>query len=127
MNPEPSGLAYEREVVNAPRYAADELPEFLTMRIAKDMKDVSTWGPCDCEVEGFPLEHGLKCPVRQEACLNGALRIVQRHARVRFGTTRCHCCWTHPYDNAPAYPCDTLLALAQSYAEHPDFRAEWLS
>lgn len=47
-----------------------------------------------------------------------------------FGRSNCPACREdtyhpgHPYRPAP-YPCDTLLALTQPYADRKDFRQEW--
>jgi Family of unknown function (DUF6221) len=113
-----------------PRYRVDELPEFLTMRLAEDIgvtdtEDVLRSGdPYYAGPEASEFERRFT-PARIADDLNSRLRIVQRHARVRLtGGTRCHCCWSHEY-SAPVYPCDTLLYLAQPFAEHPDWRKEW--
>lgn len=133
MEPKLGGLAYEREEVAQPRYAVDHLPEFLTMRIAEEVKVADGWpddplglapdGHVWVDPQGHPI-YGARSRVLADC--DARLKIVHRHARVRLsGGTRCHCCWSHEYAK-PSYPCETLLYLAQPFAGHPDFREEWV-
>lgn len=99
------------EEVTKPRFAADEITEFLAYRIVEEAEEAGGWP--ESETRTYRL-----------AELEGKRLIVTRHARVRFGGTRCHCCWTNEYDT-PMWPCTTLKALAIPYCEHEDFREEW--
>lgn len=60
-------------------------------------------------------------PARVLAEVEAKLKIIDRHARVRFGKTRCHSCW----DLEAEFPCLTLKALAIPYTDHEDYREEW--
>ena len=88
-----------------------DLAGFLLARIAEDESETRWLGPCDCRVEGFPLQHGLRCPERV---------LAECEAKRRIVTTQLQ---PYPAGHAPATLVLRLLALP--YADHPDYRQEW--
>lgn len=90
------------------------LIDFLLARIADDEKQAV--GPCDCAIEGLPLEHGYSCPVRVLAECDAKRRIVDECVRGSQG-------WP-ARDLQIGYE-DILMYLALPYAGHPDYRSEW--
>jgi len=113
------------------------LTEFLVVRIAEDEHEAGDPGWCDCAVEGLPLQHGTRCPVRLLAECEAKRQIVGLH---RDGTPLDMIAeyiedddeWT-PWclecagfgDYKVEIPCPTLRVLTLPYADHPDYDPAW--
>lgn len=90
-----------------------ELAEFVLARIAEDEHEARWLGPCDCALEGFPLQHGLRCPERVLAECDAKRRIVARKPPLRAPDDVRDVWW------------DLVALLALPYADHPDYDEAW--
>jgi hypothetical protein len=115
--------------------AVSDLVEFLRARLDEDERDAIDWHLDAGIAQGW---ESLKDRVLAE--VNAKRQIIDLHPIYRgpriqgvdsrwcdFGCELCHS--TSRIDNdsiieAIGY-CETLLALAQPYADHPDFDQEW--
>jgi hypothetical protein len=93
-----------------------DLVEFLRARLDEDTEQVRNWG-CDCMVEGFSSqEHGIACEKRVQSEVKAKRRIIDRYERLLAG----------PFPQLGIrYLWQSLVDLAQPYADHPDFDPEW--
>ena len=116
------------------------LVEFLMARIAEDEAFARSALALNGSGTTWPLGHPLD-PARALADCEAKRRIVEAHPLVTdsdrltlvwTGPTpgvACETCGGNPVDSSAPLedigPCDTLLALALSYGDHPDCREEW--
>jgi hypothetical protein len=127
------------------------LTEFLLARIAEDEEraqfvarqiEGNNWAPFEPWKLSWHDEYDLLCiePSRALAECEAKRRIVELHPIYRgpriqqvqsggvdFGCETCHALDRINDDSiieALGY-CDTLLAMAPPYADHPDYREEW--
>lgn len=93
-----------------------DLTEFLLARIAEDEhRAKQAWAG------GHRGTRWLGEPDRQLAECEAKRKIIEAHPPLFGGCETCH-----ELDAHDAYdPCVTLRALAQPYADHPDFDPAW--
>lgn len=113
----------------------ETLAEFLLARIAEDetlarsalTDEVADWWAQDwAEVDDTSRALVDRFdPHRVLAVCAAHRRIVELHAPMGTARVVCAVCWNARFVGHEDWPCPTLLALAQPYADHPDFREEW--
>jgi hypothetical protein len=118
-----------------------DLAAFLLARYAEEEKDAQvarkaprwvmesdlpdTWSPTRDHIIRYS-------PARVLADIAAKRRVVELHREVwhthwaDVRETACATCTRGPLESGDTWPCPTLLALAQPYAEHPDWREEWV-
>lgn len=109
------------------------LTDFLLARIAEDEADAEAH-PDPNMWDGNP--RGWFDPDRVQAECDAKRRILKLHEPrdwdegvgpdVPKGTPVCTTCGDGEFWSV-AHPCDTLRLLALPYADHPDYREEWLA
>jgi hypothetical protein len=94
-----------------------DLVKFLRARLDEDEAAAKAWLPFGNPDAAARAHVARLDPGRVLAEVEAKRRIIAEH---------------HPVDPCDAHdasfdtiPCDTLLALASVYAEHPDYREEW--
>jgi hypothetical protein len=96
-----------------------DLTEFLLARIAEDEQQALDYFQDDGTVGTWTHWMGAECEAKR--------RIVDEHEVV---DGRCCVCLYGIHDTEgliwARHPCLTLRALALPYADHPEYREEWL-
>lgn len=108
------------------------LPEFLTACITDDEADVRrAYGWDQPQTPGLPFtwDH----PARTRILCTAVRQVLELHVRDEEG--ECAACGEGSYGCPQAgegdryegtdWPCPTLRALAQIWADHPDYQQEW--
>lgn len=102
-----------------------ELADFLLVRLTEDEADASmALGPCDCAMEGFPLQHGIRCIERFMAECDAKRQIIKLHHQYRNVCSHC-VDPRNPPVHRELWPCESMRLLALPYEDHPDYRKEW--
>ena len=97
------------------------LADFLLERIAEEEAAAHDRHDSECGAAlDSPVECGCDYPARTLADCASRRAVVEEHGAPLCG-------WTHDSLMIHAVPgaCPTLLALVQTYANHPQFRSEW--
>lgn len=100
----------------------DPLVRFLLARIAEDQKDADDEDREYAHTSLLPTidsDHQARWHTdRARAECQAKRRIIEHHSIFPKEPTWCEI-------DEQDYPCQTILALAQPYVDHEDFRAEW--
>jgi hypothetical protein len=91
-----------------------------------------TWALWDCEGASSLGVHPATSlhiarhdPARVLADIAAKRRVVELHGRYDGWGDHCRTCRAEDEVGGDAFPCETLRALVQPHADHPDWREEW--
>jgi hypothetical protein len=106
----------------------DDLVAFLSARL--DEREAGAWSVHDvAKCDWLMYEEDLAAGAREGHCDCGEPDRVRREVAAKRAIIEIHQAGSDPCDahgpDLHSIPCDTLLWLAQPYADYPDCRQEW--